>query len=286
MKYPETLTDEVLEIIWNCVEMCHAAYESTQEFEYLPLFKQYDDFWFVRGLGASLCVVLETPSRIYVAFRGTVLDSVTQIKSDISTHWIVEPSIGNVSTGVRQELDHIWPCLLQKVEELLYKKPRALYVTGHSLGGGMASLATARFLLHGIRKAELVFVPSGLLLFGAIRVGNSEYVQHIENLEIVASHDDSRIGIWRFKNGVDFITMFPPKIWGYASEGKTMYITPSGDFHLEPWSVKRLWWEFKGSYCWFRMLSRGLYDHRISQYKHKIEKLVEHRNTRTQEVKP
>lgn len=280
MKYPETLTDATLEIIFNCVEACYSVYESSSSFQTIHPFVEYDYCWFTRGLGESLVVVLTTPTSIYVVFRGTVIDSISQVKSDINANWIVEPNIGYVSTGVRQEVDCIWHEVFKKLTELLTTKLRFVYVTGHSLGGGMASLLTARLVLHAFRYNEPFYIPAGLVTFGALRVGDHNFTKHVETINLMSVKDRQRIGIWRFKNGTDFIPQFPPKFWGYQSEGSLVYISPDGSFHIDPWSFKRLWWEFKGSCFWFRMLSRGLYDHRISQYKKKIGDLV---ITRTKE---
>jgi triacylglycerol lipase len=83
---------------------------------------------------------------IVVVFRGTEnrLDWMTNVRAA----WITLQGGTRVHTGFFQAYWPIRDRLFATVVSLLTKKPRPVYVTGHSLGGALALMATAELANH------------------------------------------------------------------------------------------------------------------------------------------
>lgn len=108
----------------------------------------------------------------------------------------------NVHRGFLGEIDKLWTHIAQDIDEHVKDKP--LWVTGHSLGGAMATLAGMR---HSFEQ---------VVTFGEPRVGI-----HIEQAFKSKSHS-------RYVNGDDPVTKLPPELFsGYDHHGNPIHITDS-----------------------------------------------------------
>ena len=74
---------------------------------------------------------------------------------------------GKVHLGIATALDFVWDSFKDRISA-----DRPLFITGHSLGGGLATLAAAR-LSQG-RDVH------GVYTFGSPRVGDSEFAQQFQ----------------------------------------------------------------------------------------------------------
>lgn len=105
----------------------------------------------------------------------------------------------DVHSGFLGELNKIWPEIIKTIEQDVGSLP--LYVTGHSLGGAMATLAGMR---HTFEKVTT---------FGEPRVGI-----HIDRAFKSNSHT-------RYVNGDDPVTKLPPELlFGYDHHGNPIHI--------------------------------------------------------------
>lgn len=105
----------------------------------------------------------------------------------------------NVHSGFLGEINKIWPKIKIDIEKDVGSLP--FYVTGHSLGGAMATLAGMR---HDFKKVTT---------FGEPRVGI-----HIEKAFKSNSHT-------RYVNGDDPVTKLPPELFfGYDHHGNPIHI--------------------------------------------------------------
>lgn len=109
--------------------------------------------------------------------------------------------------------------LLNKVEDLLQKNKRPVYLTGHSLGGVLATVCSLDLLLSGVVSGSF-FVT--VTTFGS-PCGNISWVKMYN--KAVPSH-------WRIIIGSDAVTMMP-KV-GYGHVGKTALLTSEGLLLLDP----------------------------------------------------
>ena len=94
-----------------------------------------------------------------------------------------------------------------------------LYVTGHSLGGALATIATAALVDHGIEVA-------GVYTFGQPRVGDRTFVRQLSN--------STQGKVFRFVNNNDIVPHVPPpfSIWNptrfYGHVGGVTYFNRKG----------------------------------------------------------
>ncbi|MGH7023434.1 MAG: lipase family protein [Caulobacteraceae bacterium] len=105
------------------------------------------------GAGINAALVGETATEIIVAFRGTEpFDSpdraqmVLDWANDLNAILVNDPDMpGAVHSGFLGALNGLWPLVSQQVGAKLQASPgKPLYLTGHSKGGAMASLAAMR----------------------------------------------------------------------------------------------------------------------------------------------
>ena len=126
---------------------------------------------------------------------------------------------GDFHTGFYRSLEDVWsqvykPCMAARKE-----KKRPLFITGHSLGGAMATIAAAKFV-HMDKPFTSVYT------FGQPRAMSRETVR-IFNAECKGR-------FFRFQNNNDIVTRIPARLMGYGHVGECIYIDESGDLHNDP----------------------------------------------------
>lgn len=160
--------------------------------------------------GNTQAYVLGDDNHIVVAFRGTEAPtSLEGLKDWLLTdanNFLILPE-GRMGTdfaaagvgarfhrGFMTALADIWESVYAAVEAELKKKERPLWVTGHSLGGALALLASWRFL----RKSTDVY---RIYTFGAPMVGN--------DLAVRAFDRELEGKVYRYVHGPDIVPKLP-----------------------------------------------------------------------------
>ena len=132
----------------------------------------------ILGFRLGVCFVYTVVSvkrkQIAVVFRGTTsytqfIEEILSIK--LSPKMSFEAG-GHVQTYFGLGFNHLYPCLKKTLEDLLSRYPDfAVVVTGHSLGGALASLAAASLVHDGITTANNTL----LYTYGMPVVGDRKY---------------------------------------------------------------------------------------------------------------
>lgn len=128
--------------------------------------------------------------RFYVlAFRGTEATSIADIKADLNGVTMQCESMGRIHTGFNDAFAEVHIDIYKCIEALDDDKP--LFITGHSLGGALATVAAKKlkFKKHGI---------AACYTYGSPRVGDEEWMGGIKT------------PIYRIVNSADPVTMLPP----------------------------------------------------------------------------
>lgn len=118
-----------------------------------------------RGTQAFVCTRQEKNKTIaFVVFRGTEKNSIKDILSDIKFK-LVKTTLGDIEVKVHQgfleALKNIEGDLIQSLKEIKFEQ---VFITGHSLGGALAALATAKFASN---------LDGACYTFGAPKIGTS-----------------------------------------------------------------------------------------------------------------
>ncbi|MFT5387852.1 MAG: triacylglycerol lipase [Candidatus Omnitrophota bacterium] len=103
---------------------------------------------------------------------------------------------------------------------------QTLWVTGHSLGAALATLAVD-FLLD----KENMFAVNGLYMFGSPRVGDKYFAENFDK--------NFKFRTFRFVNDEDIVTRVPLRSMGYKHIGTVRYIDCHGDLHCNNVKWKR-----------------------------------------------
>ena len=128
---------------------------------------------------------------LILAFRGTV--SVTDWLRNLKITRREVPK-GKVHSGFMEGLDAVWD---EKIEPVLRSAAgvgRKIWITGHSLGGALATLAASR--------ADEWLDISGVYTFGQPAVGNRRFAKLFNRVFTDRFH--------RFINDRDIVTKIPP----------------------------------------------------------------------------
>ncbi len=199
-------------------------------------------------------LVVDGEDRIVVAFKGTT--SMKNLKTDLklfhsSLRALLPTSLpdqGNqgelppnaseviesrlwrraqIHQGFANAYRAIAPRLLTVLRNLESDKRRPVFITGHSLGGALATVCSLDlFITLGLTRRE-IFVST----FGAPRVGNRPFRDLYDS--VVPIH-------WRMVVGPDVVAKLP-KI-GYAHCGRKILITVDGDLFMDPNSLELNLW--------------------------------------------
>lgn len=225
--------------------------------------------------------------RLILAFRGTEPKDVRDIKADINAKLQSDVGGGKSHRGFSKAYWVIGYDIQARLSQDDISDYR-LYITGHSLGGALATIAT-KHLKH---KGGI----SACYTFGAPRVGNKDWVE------------DIKPPMYRVVNSSDVVPMLPPngdllnslgymashlipfvgkslaklirRYTGYFHSGDMRFLTKpkKGNFfnsgllpHTSSFSRILLWVRAK-------IPSQGVQDHSISLYRKKLGAIAVNRN--------
>ena len=135
---------------------------------------------------------------IVVAFRGSK-NFDQAIRQFLET--LVTPKIrflnGEVQTSWKKGFDVLWPSMKAEVNTLVSQNPSyQIWVTGHSMGEAMASLASTWLAYYNVAPGKNII----LYTFGMPRVANYDYA---------LQHDQLVNNSWRVVNDNDLVPHFP-----------------------------------------------------------------------------
>jgi triacylglycerol lipase len=177
---------------------------------------------------------------VYVlAFRGTEPDELSDLLADLNAIPRGAMTHGLVHSGFRGECDKVWDAVSKHQKSHTSKE---LYVTGHSLGAAMATIATSRL--------EEYTTVSQLTTFGSPRTGTRKFVKAITTPHM------------RFVNNNDIVTKVPLWIMGYKHHGVLQYINFYGNIRkLTTWqAIKDKWRGYRSG------ILDGAKDHGMERY--------------------
>ncbi|TDF37539.1 lipase family protein [Alteromonadaceae bacterium M269] len=203
---------------------------------------------------SAQAALIEHQDYLCMAFRGTneLADWLDNINA-FSTSQL----FGEFHRGFWQSVEDVWKPLYDKLGELQKQRKRPLFLTGHSLGGAMATIAAAK-LIHEDKPFTSVYT------FGQPRALTRKTAQ-IFNMEC-------KDRLFRFHNNNDIVTRVPARVMGYSHIGSYLYISEEKDITQEA----GFWFRFVD--CFDGALSAlkekgidAIEDHDMSKYLEAIE---------------
>ncbi|MCA9322218.1 MAG: lipase family protein [Planctomycetes bacterium] len=188
-------------------------------------------------------------AKAILVFRGTDIRSMDNWLTDFRVRFVQEPSGARLHGGFVQALDRLWDDLEPRLERL---GARPLWVTGHSLGGALATLAARR-------RHETVH---GLCTFGSPRVGDAAFRDSYPP-----------IPSWRVVNEHDLVTVLPPPV-SYRHVGRTMHLRRDGTIldgtdlidRLRDGLTDRLPGIFRGASNWREIVKRAVRENALADH--------------------
>lgn len=146
---------------------------------------------------------------IVLAFRGTtaLLDWIFDARVDL-----VGGPAGRVHEGFMVALSFVWREVWSYIKE--ERRGRALWVTGHSLGAALATMAVAKLRLE---RDEAV---NGLYTFGQPRGGDMEFARIFDQ--------DFGQQTYRYVNDQDIVARVPLRLMQYSHIGTFKWFDENG----------------------------------------------------------
>jgi hypothetical protein len=148
----------------------------------LKLVKTFDN-------NGTQAIILENNSHVFLAFRGTEATSIKDVKADANGVMVECETGGKVHSGFNQAFNQT----AVEIQSYLNQEPcvnKPLFITGHSLGGALATIATKQ-LKH---KAGI----AACYTYGSPRVGDANWAYNI------------KAPVYRLVNAADPVTVLPP----------------------------------------------------------------------------
>jgi triacylglycerol lipase len=245
-----------------------AAYIKKGEQDYAPdenaVLKDLKDeepkFLSVLGVSknSAQAVLVEHEDYFCFAFRGT----------DEKTDWLDNLNMfperalfGEFHRGFWNSVGDVWEPLYKRYLDLNPKgaKRRPIFLTGHSLGGAMATVAAARLI-----QMDSPFVST--YTFGQPRS------MTLETSRIFNQSAMNRF--FRFQNNNDIVTRMPSRIMSYSHVGTYLYISEDEKIYNDPGFWFRFIDSVEGARKSFEEIGRldAVLDHNMDLYLNAVKK--------------
>ncbi len=202
--------------------------------------------------------------KIIIAFRGTEGGKIKDWGTDVKVRRIDWPGAkqkGQVHRGFHGALDSVWKDVTARLKALKTGN-QTIWITGHSLGAALATLAAASFALKQ-PKHEI----TGVYTFGQPRVMDFKLAGNFNQA--------MKKRFFRVVNNNDVVTRVPPQVSGYSHVGLLYYFDSNGKLHtdgsLSWWG--RFWDRVAGRFKdVFDLDTDGIGDHKMENYRKWAEK--------------
>jgi hypothetical protein len=162
------------------------------------------------------CYVAASPDWIILAWRGTQVDqfwpSVLDWLSDARFFPTPDADGHLVHSGFLEATGQVWGDVRSHIATLQQTTRRPLWITGHSLGAALATVATNRC------SHDQVLGLLGTYTYGSPRVGDPEFGHQIST------------PLFRFQNNTDLVTHLPIGLI-YEHVGEREFIDAGGHVH-------------------------------------------------------
>ena len=200
--------------------------------------------------GAQCYIIWDNEDTI-IAFRGTEPKEMSDVKADLNA--LKKKGFldkGDVHAGFQGEINKIWDTLVKTIST---SKTNNFYITGHSLGGAMATICAKR-LQEQFNNVKCLYT------YGSPRVGDKKWVKTMQ------------VPHYRYQNNNDVVCRVPFWIMGYRHHGTNVYLNYKGN------TVKLRWWRrcidsMRGRLrAWSKLqFFDGVYDHDITTYAKRLK---------------
>jgi len=172
---------------------------------------------------STQCYVAVADDWIVLAIRGTQLDRFFDFVSDWAINLRVIPmrdGANLVHGGFIAALNQVWGKVLGIIRAAQQQRRRPLWLTGHSLGAALATVALARCATEPDQLGV-----KGLYTFGSPRVGDRTFGASLP------------APAYRFRNNLDAVSHvpLPPP---YRHVGQLYFIDGDGRLHLNPTTLE------------------------------------------------
>ncbi len=165
----------------------------------------------------SQAILIKTDNYLVLAFRGTEADCWKDIKADAKANLIPCETGGRVHAGFKRAL----ACVEQQIADDLQHPDFAklpLFITGHSLGGALATVAAKRITHQGGNAA--------CYTYGSPRVADDTWLSTMKT------------PVYRVVNAADGVTTVPPKSLGITALAKLAGYVPVVGVHAKAYLMK------------------------------------------------
>jgi triacylglycerol lipase len=137
----------------------------------------------------SQAIIASNDTFYILAFRGTEVSSMEDIKADLDAKTVLCESGGKIHKGFNEAFGQLHIDIQNYLNNNL-NEDKPLFITGHSLGGALATIAT--------KKLNFKYGIAACYTFGSPRVADEMWVKNIKT------------PIYRLVNSADPVTMLPP----------------------------------------------------------------------------
>jgi len=258
-----------MEFLAHCANLVYgnadAIGQGLQELGFTPSSQEY---YFASELTDTHGFIVGDKEKIILAFAGTEPNKLADWITDSNILKIeFEPQgqrIGFVHTGFYHALLSVWEMVEMRLHKLRDNN-QSVWITGHSLGGALATLAAAQLVFS---QQSMLIPVNGVYTFGQPRVGDFQFAEIF----------DTKIGhrCFRIVNNFDIVSRVPARLLGYRHVGRFKYFDLNGEFT----DNKSFWdkfWDDPRSYYddLFNIPINSIADHSMEKY-HDLAKRLCH----------
>ncbi len=215
-----------------------------------------------RWIKDTQAYILSSDSSVFLVFRGTEPDIYQDYLTDAYFRPQTWPGKGRVHSGFYGALTGASWEQIEVTLQQAHLQAKSLWITGHSLGGALATIAAAKLQ------------PQGLYHFGSPRVGDAEFSRQFD-----------RIQAHRFANCADIVTHVPFKnMLGYQHVGQLHYFDRHSRYQpdfseqqqlLDQWTAKLIYpFQYRVLPFSSKLFFRALADHNVVNYRFAIQQML------------
>jgi triacylglycerol lipase len=173
---------------------------------------------YFHGVHSTQAYMISMTDAIVLAFRGTQVDNFWSSVLDfaVDAQFLPLPDAHGhlVHAGFNAALAEVWTPLAAHLKSEQAKRPRPLWMTGHSLGAALATLAANRCCDDETAGLK------GVYTFGSPRVGDPRFGQHVQ------------VPVFRFRNDSDIVPHLPLGLV-FRHLGHLQFIDGAGHLHRD-----------------------------------------------------